>query len=128
MTESELMELSQLALSNMLGAFTIFISLASGYLLVAYLVGKKLTRSQYWFINTLFLLTMVLISSAIHEFINTALTSVIAAKELSNSSGLISEQSWWAVPITYLIDFFIIAGCLKFMWDVRRDDQNLATR
>ena len=56
------MELSQIALGNMIGAFTIFMSLVSGYLIVAYLIGSRLTRSQLWFVNALFLVTTVLMS------------------------------------------------------------------
>jgi hypothetical protein len=122
MTQSELLELSELANSNMLAAFTIFITLASGYLIVAYLVGEKLARSQLWFINAIFVLTMVVVSFAIHYYIDNAQMYVKAARELGDQGGPVPPTYQSVVVITYLIDAFILIGCLKFMWDVRHTD------
>lgn len=54
MTEYELLDLVAGAIDSMYDSTTLFLSLISGYLLVAYLVGAKLTRVQTVIVSTLF--------------------------------------------------------------------------
>ena len=55
MTEFELLELVNGAMDLMYESTTLYLSIVSGYLLVAYLVGSKLTRVQIFIISTLFI-------------------------------------------------------------------------
>ena len=59
MTEYELLDLVAGANDSMYDSTTLFLSLVSGYLLVAYLVGAKLTKTQATIISTLFVVGAV---------------------------------------------------------------------
>ena len=123
MTEGELLELALIAKANTLTALSIFVTIASGYLIVAYIAGAKLTRSQLWFINTVFILTMLLVTSASYLFQSEGQLYNNAARELGSHDIALPEPFLWALYIPRIVDAFVIVGCLKFMWDVRhRED------
>jgi len=55
MTESELLSIAQEAWSNNLALTAIYLSVVTGYLVVAYSAGKKLTSNQMIIVSSLLL-------------------------------------------------------------------------
>jgi len=89
----------------------------SGYLIVAWLVGGKLTRAQVSLINVLFVFfqfCMVLGWSARWElamkYFNLLASLDPDIYAVRNPAGLVIFATVMAVSIP---------GCLKFMWDIR---------
>jgi hypothetical protein len=54
MTATDWLEVAAAYGSNSAAAFAITVTMATGYLVMAYIVGKRLTSSQLWILNTLF--------------------------------------------------------------------------
>lgn len=98
-------------LANAISAMALNITVMSAYLLVAYLVGKELTRSQTIIATGLYL-----------AFAGSGVVGIFSyyneAYRLSQTYGDASFPVWWAYIIGGLY-FAGILGCLKFMWDIR---------
>ena len=122
MTESDWVEMYGMAFSAQTGNNGLLITLMSGYLVVAYLVGKRLTSTQLLITNALYLMSAFLIISA--DF-SLALDSLIARKEMAlqireldvlNHTG--QGAYLWSSLITIIHSCLIVAS-LIFMWQVR---------
>ena len=61
MTESDWVEMYGMAFSAQTGNNGLLITLISGYLVAAYLVGKRLTRGQFIVTNTLYIISAFLL-------------------------------------------------------------------
>ena len=93
------------------GAMTIYLTGTSGFLLVAYLVGKELTRSQVVIINCLY--------ATFASFGTLAAVSFFqAAFHFGHTYGAGMVPRWPAYSVGTLFTLGILAS-LKFMWDVR---------
>ena len=71
MNRFEFAELSASAMSNFLATFSVFLSVATAYLVAAYLVGKKLTTLQLSIVNGSYLISFqywATLSRQISEF------------------------------------------------------------
>ena len=64
MTDAELWELIIMSLGNAASIIAVYLSVTSGYLIVAYLVGKKLTRMQNTLITVLYITFAMIITLA----------------------------------------------------------------
>jgi len=97
-----------------LAFMTLYISVVTGYLVVAYLVGSKLTKSQSAFITVLFVVF------SIHFTL-----SSFGAFEMAYATQqefLPDAKYGPAAMLNRGLAIFQLAGvlgCLKFMWDVR---------
>jgi hypothetical protein len=93
------------------------ITLLSGYIIVAYLAGKELERSQVLIVNSLYLLLFLFVLMGIYSL-------SIRATEMAALSVQISEQRnlgptlWLPLGVVAIFAFCLVAS-LKFMWDVR---------
>jgi hypothetical protein len=117
MTETELIEAIIGYNETMPAWLGLYITTLSGYLIVAYIAGKDLTRSQ-----------MVIISSCFAIF-----TSLCAYAAIANSTRVLEFTSElyelnpdrhyaMRVSVLYTIKFVLYTGilvALKFMWDIR---------
>ena len=120
MTEYELLELTAGTIDSMSDSFTIFLSIASGYLVVAYLVGAKLTRAQTAIISSLFIVGSCLQSWALVQY-------QIANQEYLAAKALISPLTEYQMTIAsngggHIIAALMFCGMLAslyFMWSVR---------
>ena len=108
------------ALSNSIAFFMGFLSLVSAYLVVAYVVGKELLRSQVIVINFLFAV------SAILTIFGNAVTARNSIQAHYLGSLNVEEMTPLPEPLIYFIplslifiDFCIVLASLKFMWDIR---------
>ena len=117
MTEAELFEAGQFAYSNSLATFAIYITLLSGYIAVAYIVGEKLVGSQATIINTLYSLLIVTIIAAFVSFARIGYENAYLALEMS------TQRKAGPVPLVAELAVVVMVFCylasLKFMWDVR---------
>ena len=112
-------ELADLALSAQAAAsptFALFLTITSGYLIVAWLAGDRLTRAQVNLISLLFLFFQLMLVygwvirwAFSHDYF-TALSLVDPTYKVGPGYLI------WLFAIVMLAS---IPGCLKFMWDVR---------
>jgi hypothetical protein len=120
MTGTDWLEIAALGLSNSLAAFAITVTIATGYLIMAYMVGKKLTTSQLWILNTLFLLVMLMMANGDFLSLKGAMQANYEAGKLV--PGLGADATEYRIEFAYFsyaLNLLIIGGCFKFMWDIR---------
>jgi len=117
LTEYELVDLAINVQASTTSGVSLFITILSGYLIVAWLVGEKLTRAQVRLINVIFILFQAMLIWAwsgrwghFHKFY-AVLTSI--------DSTFYEAPSRLATAGMGVIMFMSIFACLKFMWDIR---------
>ena len=104
-------ELSTELLSNAGEAMGLYVTVSSGYLLVAYLVGKDLTRLQAVIITVLYAVFTAFNTIAVVSYFQTAVY-------FGHAYGAGLAPRWPIYGLGLLLGLGILA-CLKFMWDVR---------
>ena len=126
MAAADWVEMYGMALSTMTANIAVLITLISGYLVVAYLVGKRLTRTQLLITNALYLMSAFLIISANFSL---ALDSLIARREMALQIPELDVLNH-TEPGTYLwssliaiIHSCLIVASLIFMWQVRHPSE-----
>lgn len=119
MTESELMEVAQVVWANAISLGALFITILSGYLIVAYVVGAAMSPNQLRIVNVLYVgLNVFLIGSFLGFAVN--------ASELESLAFDMTTQRE-VVPLPYFsygisgLFLFCHFASLKFMADIRRD-------
>ena len=117
MTEYELADLVASTVANSLIIAPILISIASAYLVVAWVVGSKLDRSQILLINCLFVGFTLLFGLSWARRIQVALS--YQQELLKVNPDRMTELGEWLPPGAIIIIVLTILGCLKFMWDIR---------
>ena len=94
--------------------FTIYLSILSAYLAVAYVVGARLTRVQVVAISTMFVFAGLLT-------VGTMLSHMVTQTEFRNEirlmSGGESQTTSFLIPVVFMLG---LTFCLLFMWNVRR--------
>lgn len=120
MTEAELWELILLSQGNVTSVAAIYFTVLSGYLIVAYLVGQKLTTTQFITVTGLFTAAELLLTLGFYAFVSRAAFLMQFTEETyrSPASQFISPVPWGIV----VFSLGGIAACLKFMWDVRNPE------
>ncbi len=119
MTEAELFEAGQIAFSNCLAAFAIYVTMLSGYLVMVYVIGDKMTRSQIVIINTLYSILTITIIAAFISF------ALIGHETSQLAFEMTEKRRIGPLPIvaevaTVALIFCFIAS-LRFTWDVRHN-------
>ena len=114
MTEYELADYTSSMMSNFLSAITIYFSLITTYLVVAFVAGDRLTRLQLAVVNVSFTVAAgimgilsVLIFARFFAF----------ASQVGNPTGTAGPVEF-TVPLGILVTIVLI-GCYTFMWSVR---------
>ena len=118
MTEYELIDSLNSTMSLWLSSFTAYVSFLSAYLVVAYLVGKELTRQQSMIISTLFCFSAGLALFAIWG-VGTRVGYTVQALNAATPDYLIAIAPGYR-EILFLCCALGVLASLKFMWDVRR--------
>lgn len=118
MSQYELLELAQSALSNSTASYAIFLSIVSGYLITAYLVGANLTRTQVGLLTILFLLVTAIATWAMSAFVYWADQYSTMARGESVPSTILSTQPFLPILVA-TVNILTVAGCLFFMWNIR---------
>ena len=118
MTESELIEAITSYFDIAVAALTLYVTICSGYLIVAYMVGGNLTNSQALIVSTLYCFVAAVTTYAFRTWSQHSF-DYLAFQE---SSGLSSIDLGTAPTLASVLTVIMFAGvlaCLKFMWDVR---------
>jgi hypothetical protein len=117
MSEAEIWELILLSQANAATYIAMLLTLISGYLVIAYLVGAKLSVQQILIVNGLFLLAAFWIAFpafAAYERASFLLLLTSEAYRSPRSAGI------HLAPVASVVIFSGgILASLKFMWDVR---------
>ncbi|HAJ76211.1 MAG TPA: hypothetical protein DCM64_07120 [Gammaproteobacteria bacterium] len=119
MNEIETFEALQAVQANIISNFLGFVSLVTAYLVMAYLVGSKLTKSQLLIVNALYFVVAYFLIVGQYQFISSAnyLANIVVLANL-NWPGEVWEYGTWAAVVVWT---FIVAGTIKFMSDVRKN-------
>ena len=105
-------------MSNMLASFAIFLSLVSGYLIVAHTAGATFSRLQVTIINLLFVTMSTAFMFGVYGYCQSAVDMSLAANELNPER--IYRGSEYFPFVTLVLNSFAIVSSLYFMWHVRR--------
>ena len=117
MTEAELIQSAQECWANAISVLAVVISVMSAYLIVAYAVGKDLTRQQVSLINVLYGSFAGFGVYGVYGFSMAAVDMGNVAAEMTTQR---TQQPNDAIPLIFLVVLVpMMAGCYKFMWDVR---------
>ena len=122
MTPYELADLAQSAFENSLSSFAVLLSIVSGYLITAYLIGAKLSKFQVTILTTVFLMVMGLLAWSMSAY--TYWGSFYAALARNASTGAdYFRPGIWTTGAVAVMNLFTIVMCLLFMWNVRHPKQ-----
>ena len=119
MSPYEYADLAQSNFDNAISSFAVILSIVSGYLITAYLVGAKLNRTQVTILTTMFLLVMGLLTWSMSAYTYWGyFWSTLVNPETAGQS-LMSPRAWISGAVA-ILNLFTLAMCLLFMWNVRR--------
>ena len=117
MTEAELVDAWGLFLGNSQTALGLYLSVLTGYLIIAYLVGEKLTRTQVVIVTVLYVCANTIISLWFFAWWSRALEFAMEAKQLNpNRQVANSVGATWSITVML---FMAIVASLYFMWSIR---------
>ena len=117
MTEAELVTAAQETWANYLTSLGLFIGIVSAYLVVAYAVGKDLSRAQVVHVNVLFVIFTGFGLVGMYNWSRVAGEMAMIAIEMSEVRQISPTTGVPTLSLVVLIP--IVIACLKFMWDVR---------
>ena len=124
MSGSEWFEAYTNASSNGLTALAILLTLVSGYMVIAYLVGEKLTQIQVLLVNMVYIASgLSVLTSNYGSVLDSATARAEAAQRLEELRSIATPVGE-AIPETYAIIVAIVNSLflvisLVFMWQVR---------
>lgn len=122
MTEYEMAELLHNNFDTLWETSKMYFTLVSAYLVVAYLVGSKLTRVQYLIINVLYLFW---VAGVIQTQIFTGIGTIRLARILASEGEVAIGQSGSGAAMQFgVYSFTVVMLCgvfasLYFMWSIR---------
>ena len=120
MTEYELVDLLRSGVANMLAGQAIYFTQLGSYLLVAYLVGSKLTKFQVSFLNFLLIVMGVTGMSGFLATLRSNFDARDRLIEMGSSQVTMSTEISSAASFTFVaFRVVVLIGCLVFMWQVR---------
>jgi len=117
MTELELVEAANSYFELGVEVLGFYMTVTSGFLIAAYLVGDKLTRSQMVTISTLYIFMAVVSTYAAFAYISRGVHYALLLKDLE-SAGRIYASPFFPALITTILATGILAS-LRFMWNIR---------
>jgi len=117
MTEAELIEAWGLFLGNSQTAMALYLSILSGYLIIAYLVGRKLSRTQVIILSTMFVFASSFCTLVLTVWWQRALEFALEAQAI-NPERIVSNSKDAVRMVAALFSLGILAS-LYFMWNVR---------
>ena len=116
MTEVEAVALTQSILGNAGDTYTVFLTLISGYLIVAHLAGTTLTRGQLTIITSLYALSIGYTIFVWFGYSQAGLYYQGIAAELRGTMNFSDERG---AVFGLWLNIVIALAPLKYMWDVR---------
>lgn len=124
MSGAEWFEAYTNASSNGLTALVILLTIVSGYMVIAYLVGGKLTKIQVFLVNTVYITSGLSVLTSNYGSVLDSATARAQAGRHVEELALIISPAGEAAPETLAIivatvnSLFLIVS-LVFMWQVR---------
>jgi hypothetical protein len=118
MTEIELIQAAQGAIDLVMDGSQWQLTMITGYLLIAYFIGAKLSTLQVAFVNFVFLLMHAsAVSSVVMGLLRESYYTqqVLKISPETPSIGSLGD----AAVITIVSSLIVTAGCLSYMWSVR---------
>jgi len=119
MTEYEIRDLMTGVLGNATPVTTLYISVISGYLIIAWLVGRQLTRPQVILINIFFTLFSTMLAFRWGVSMRTVIAYREMVLEINPEAVFMSQITSGGVLALQCVYLAIVFASLKFMWDVR---------
>ena len=125
MSEYELIDALDAAMSQVWASSHYLTTLITGYLLIAYFLGKQLTTFQVSFLNVVFLSTYVPTIYAIPGHVERVAYLSEQLRDINSDYPYqtIMTTLGLAVPGTYLLGAMLVSGCFIFMWSIRHPKQ-----
>jgi len=117
MTRYEIGDLITNLINGGTPVLALLITVISAYLVVAWSVGQKLTKSQVSFVNSVFLVFSPLLIFGWARRYQIALR--LQEQLLSIDPGTIGGISQNLIAVVSVVFFILVLGSMKFMWDVR---------
>ncbi len=112
MTEYEIADLTFSLVGYGMAAMTLYFSVVSGYLAVAFMTGARLSRSQMSIITSLFVVFSLSLVFGTYSFFDSA----------NSIAGSVSGSiEFWLAPVIGVAELMGIMAAFKFMLDIRRD-------
>ena len=117
LTEYELVDMAINVQATTTPTLAVFLTIMSGYLIVSWLAGERLTRAQVIFINVLFTFFQL---GLLVGWSGRWLTFYQIASVLNSIDPTVYVTGSPVISVSFAIVMFAsIPGCLKFLWDVR---------
>jgi high-affinity Fe2+/Pb2+ permease len=100
-----------------ISAVTVYISVLTGYLIIFYIAGEKLSTRQSIFLTMLFVVFAAIPVWGVFEYFSAAVKAARAIEKEFLLIGLLDIN-----PAVYLVPLMVagIVGCLGFAWDARK--------
>ena len=119
LSEAELVQHFWSSVENGLSALSLYVSVFTGYLLMAYLVGARLTLNQCFIATGAFL-----VFSGYNIWGNIAFwnTAYVVGKELEHVRPELLPIDLNPAYVAAVLLSIGVLGALKFMWDIRRSE------
>ena len=118
MTEAELVESGTLFYGLTADMLSIYLTATTGFLIVSYMVGNKLSRAQLITISSLYIIFAVISSYLAVGYAFRGMTYMRIAAEVNPDVEVYATN---VLPIAMAFCLFGgIIACLKFLWDIRR--------
>ena len=117
MTEAEAWEVAHIIWGNAVSIMAIYVSILTGYLVVAYTAGKTMTKTQITIVNMLYIGLSVSLLLSFLAFTFNASKMEHLALAMATQSEIIPRPSF-AYAVAGFLSFCLVAT-LKFMWDER---------
>jgi hypothetical protein len=127
MTGSDWVEMYGVALSTSIAAFGLQVTVMSGYLIVAYMVGERLTRIQVLIINTFYLLSAsTLVLSAFQGILDVSMARREAALQIPELPMISASTNIFIWPASIALTNAAMAlAAVFFMWSVRHSKSEI---
>ena len=121
MSETDAVTLAQSLYANAQGSYAILLSLLSGYLVIAYFMGKNLSKGQLVIVNLLYVTSVAFTLFIYRAFGNTALYYTRIAVEARG--GAHDYQIEYAPELALFLNVILAFAALVFMWMVRHQEK-----
>ncbi len=116
MTQFEFAEAFSAYVDTSLSTIGLYITAVTGYLIAAYLVGEKLTRSQLTIVSALFVVFATVMAFAGFSLLDRAVQLEV---EFEGSEDILDNSRY----LLLLIEMIGIFAALKFMMDIRKSNR-----
>ncbi|QFU75127.1 hypothetical protein EY643_05390 [Halioglobus maricola] len=119
MTAEGMLEVAFVTWGNVATMMGLLISVISGYLVVAFVAGERMTRSQVVLVNIFYGFISGFLTWALHEMSHRA--AIIETAGYNLASGEVAKLTARDDIALLLVMAFslTVVGSYKFMWDIR---------